>query len=173
MQFYSGFSLKNEEYLFEDFITPCEYNICGFSYGAIKAFEEAYRATKSFKRVDKLILLSPAFFQTKPKKFIKLQLMGYKKDEASYIKEFRRLCFLPHNPKIVQDSSTSYEDLTRLLNYQWDREKLLYLLEKGVEIEVYLGLEDRIIDVYGAKDFFIDFSTVTSIKNANHFLQIN
>ena len=38
---------------------------------------------------------------------------------------------------------------------------------------VYLGGEDKIIDVEAAREFFLHVATVTYIKNANHFLQIN
>jgi len=37
--------------------------------------------------------------------------------------------------------------------------------------EVYLGLDDQVIDVAGAREFFLPYATVTSIKRANHFLQ--
>ena len=41
MQFNSGFSLKNEDYLFEEYINQSKYSISGFSYGAIKDFNES------------------------------------------------------------------------------------------------------------------------------------
>ena len=81
MKFYSGFCLKNEEYLFSEFIKKSEYTICGFSYGAIKALRATKGALDEGKRVDTLQLLSPAFFQTKNEKFKRLQLMSYKKNE--------------------------------------------------------------------------------------------
>jgi hypothetical protein len=42
---------------------------------------------------------------------------------------------------------------------------------KGVRIEVYLGLDDQVIDVEGAREFFLPYATVTSIRRGNHFLQ--
>ena len=42
---------------------------------------------------------------------------------------------------------------------------------KGTRIEVYLGLEDRVIDVEGAREFFLPYATVISIQRGNHFLQ--
>jgi len=62
--YFNGFSLAKEENLFEDFLLGSEFCVAGFSYGAQKAFEYVY---KSSERVDRLILLSPAFFQTKMK----------------------------------------------------------------------------------------------------------
>ena len=39
MIFKSGFSLKNEQTLFDEYINSSDYSVCGFSYGAIKAFK--------------------------------------------------------------------------------------------------------------------------------------
>jgi hypothetical protein len=64
------------------------------------------------------------------------------------------------------------EELDELLNYEWDIYELNRLAQKGVKIEVYLGSEDKIIDVESARELFLQVSTVTYIKNANHFLQI-
>ncbi len=171
MKFYSGFSLKDEEYLFTNYLTQTEYSICGFSYGAIKALREVKARVKKGVRVDTLTLLSPAFFQTKPVKFKKLQLMGYKKSKETYMREFISLCFLPYQKKIVGSCETSIEELDELLNYEWSAEDFELLCDAGVKIEVYLGSEDKIIDVLGAKEFFLQVSTVTYIKDANHFLQ--
>jgi hypothetical protein len=38
---------------------------------------------------------------------------------------------------------------------------------------VYLGSEDKIIDVAGAKEFFLPYATTYVINGANHFLQID
>ena len=171
MKFYSGFSLKDEEYLFSDYLSQTEYSVCGFSYGAIKALKEVKERVQKGKRVDTLTLLSPAFFQTKPVKFKKLQLMGYKKSKEAYMREFISLCFLPYQKKIVGSCETSAEELDELLNYEWSIEDFMLLSDKGVKVEVYLGSEDKIIDVVRAKEFFLQVSTVTYIKNANHFLQ--
>jgi len=172
MKFYSGFSLKNEEYLFEEYINSSDYCVCGFSYGAIKALEYVQEQLKLEKRVDTLQLLSPAFFQTKDKKFKRLQLMAYKKSQNTYLRNFMDSCFAPHSKKIVEHSKTAMEELDKLLNYEWNVDELNRLAQKGVEIEVYLGSEDKIIDVESARELFLQVSTVTYIKNANHFLQI-
>jgi len=88
MNFYSGFSLQNEEYLFEPFLKKGEYTVSGFSYGAIKALNTVIKALEDKKRVDTLQLLSPAFFQSKPEKFKRVQLMSYKKNTAVYLEQF-------------------------------------------------------------------------------------
>lgn len=173
MKFFSGFSLKNEEYLFKKFINSSEYTTCGFSYGAIKALEHVKLQLSTSSRVDTLVLISPAFFQTKNEKFKRLQLLSYTKDTDQYIRQFIDLCFSPHEKKIVEQISTKKEELEELLNYEWDLQELKNLTQKGIKIEVYLGSEDKIIDVCGAREFFLQIATVTYIKNANHFLQIN
>lgn len=173
MKFYSGFSLKNELYLFKNYINNSDYSVCGFSYGAIKAFKDVKKQIKNNHRVDTLILLSPAFFQTKPLKFKKLQLMAYKKDKDTYLKQFINSCFSPYEKKIIEHCDSTLDELDELLNYEWLIDDLKELKNKGVKIEVYLGGKDKIIDVIGAKELFLDVATITYIKDANHFLQIN
>ncbi|QOY53064.1 pimelyl-ACP methyl ester esterase BioV [Candidatus Sulfurimonas baltica] len=173
MKYFNGFSLKNEEYLFKKFINSSEYTTCGFSYGAIKALEHVKQELSCSNRVDTLVLISPAFFQTKNEKFKRLQLLSFTKNTSQYIRQFVDLCFSPHEKKIVEQTSTKKEELEELLNYEWDLQELKIISQKGIKIEVYLGSEDKIIDVCGAREFFLQIATVTYIKNANHFLQIN
>jgi len=171
MKFFSGFSLKNEEIFFDLYICRSDFSVCGFSYGAIKAFEYVLKQLKEGKRVERLQLFSPAFFQSKDEKFKRLQLMAYRKNEDLYLQQFINACFLPYERKEVERSVTILEELEELLHYEWDREKLKFLADNGVAIEVYLGGEDKIIDAEDAKEFFLDVATVTYIKVANHFLQ--
>jgi hypothetical protein len=173
MKFYSGFSLRDEEIFFEDYINHSDYTINGFSYGAIKAFEDVKERLKSSKRVDTLQLFSPAFFQTKNEKFKKLQLMAYKKSEENYLNNFIDSCFAPYNKKKINHYQATYEELEKLLNYKWDLNELKNLSRNGIKIEVYLGGKDRIIDVDRAREFFLNVATVTYIKDANHFLKID
>ncbi|QOY55793.1 pimelyl-ACP methyl ester esterase BioV [Candidatus Sulfurimonas marisnigri] len=173
MKFFSGFSLNNEMYLFKSFINTSEYSICGFSYGSIKALEHVKQQLECSSRVDTLQLFSPAFFQTKNEKFKRLQLLSYSKNTDQYIRQFIDLCFSPHEKKIVELINSKKEELEELLKYEWDLQELKNISQKGVKIEVYLGSEDKIIDVCGAREFFLQIATVTYIKSANHFLQIN
>lgn len=173
MKFYSGFSLKGEEHYFSDYINRSDYTVCGFSYGAIKAFQHVKEQLELKKRVDILQLFSPAFFQTKDEKFKKLQLLGYRKNQDSYLREFTALCFSPYEKKIVEHAKSSIEELEELLQYEWDMDELKELVRSGVKIEVYLGGRDAIIDAEGAREFFLQVATVTYIKDANHFLLTN
>jgi surfactin synthase thioesterase subunit len=170
MQFYSGFSLKNDEHFFAPFIKKSDCTVCGFSYGAIKAFQSVQKSLLEGRRVDTLQLFSPAFFQSKDEKFKRLQLMAYRKNEDAYLAQFINACFLPHQRREVEHDITLIEDLEELLSYEWSFEALRALDKQGVVIEVYLGAEDHIVDVDAAKDFFKELATVTYIKNANHFL---
>jgi hypothetical protein len=174
MKFYSGFSLKNEQHFFDAYINSSEYAVCGFSYGAIKAFRYVKEQLALGKRVDTLQLFSPAFFSTKDEKFKKLQLLGYRKSRNIYLSEFIKSCFLPYKEKKVEHNNRdNIEELEELLYYEWNVEELQYLAKKGVKIEVYLGGEDKIIDVGGVREFFLQVATVTYIKEANHFLSTN
>ena len=170
MKFFSGFSLKNEEYFFKPFIKESDYTVCGFSYGAIEAFEYTQKALREGKRVDTLQFFSPAFFQSKDEKFKRLQLMAYRKNEEAYLSQFINACFLPYERKEVEHSVTLIEDLEELLYYEWSLQELRQLQNLGVVIEVYLGGEDHIVDAATAKLFFQEVATVTYIKDGNHFL---
>ncbi len=62
MIYFSGFGMTGEQELFVDYLDDREFVVAGFSYGAIEAFEYCLSATT---RINKLQLLSPAFFQKK------------------------------------------------------------------------------------------------------------
>lgn len=171
MKFYSGFSLKNESYLFDVFIKDTEFTACGFSYGAIKALEYVKKELACGNRIDTLQLFSPAYFQSKTKEFKQLQLMAYRRNEEVYLRQFINSCFAPYEIKPLEHSVTILDELEELLYFQWVFDDLEEIRQKGVKIEVYLGSEDRIIDADNARNFFLQVATVTYIKNANHFLQ--
>ena len=173
MKFYSGFSLKSDKHFFHEYINDSLYTVAGFSYGAIKATLHVKKELSLGKRVDTLQLFSPAFFQTKSQKFKKLQTMAYIKSRDSYLRTFIESCFLPYTNRSIEHKNSTLEELEELLNYEFVKSDFLDLEAKGVKIEVYLGGKDSIIDAEGARDFFLDVSTVTYIKNANHFLQID
>lgn len=166
--YFSGFCFKNESELFNEYLESNDFTVCGFSYGAIKAFEEVLSTNQ---RVDKLQLFSPAFFQTFDDKFKRTQVMYFKKDANAYVKTFLQNVIYPSNLDISKyfELGTS-KQLEELLNYNWSEEKLQELVDKGVKIEVYLGGVDKIIDSSKAKDFFKNFATVYYIKEKGHLL---
>ena len=169
MVFYSGFSLKDDDIFFKDYILDQDYVLSGFSYGAIQAFEFALNTTK---RIDKIQLFSPAFFQTKSERFYQLQLGAYASDPDSYLRLFIDNCFSPAiNDGTAHLQAGKYETLKSLLYYVWDEKKLQKLRDKGVEIEVYLGGKDKLMDAQKAFDFFTPFAMTHLIKDAGHLLK--
>jgi len=168
--FFSGFGLKDELELFD--LKLNQFEIAGFSYGSIKAFELTLNRIKEHKRVNRLILLSPVFFEQKDEKFKKMQLIFFKKDKNTYIKNFLKNIVYPANIDITKYlSNANYDDLKQLLNYKWDLQKLKYLKKNGVIIEVYLGELDKIIDSYEALEFFKKIAEVYFVKNVGHILK--
>ncbi len=167
-RYFSGFCFKNESELFDEYLVNNDFTISGFSFGAIKAFEEAF-STK--KRVDKLQLFSPAFFQIFDDKFKRTQLMYFKKDANAYCQNFLSNVIYPLQIDISKyfELGTA-EQLEELLNYKWSEEKLQSLLDRGTKIEVYLGGVDKIIDSSKVKDFFKNYATVYYIKEKGHLL---
>ena len=167
--YFSGFCLENESELFKDYIIKNDFTLNAFSYGAIKAFSYALN-TKD--RIDLIQLFSPAFFQTNDKKFVRLQIMFFKKDEKSYCENFLSNITYPSSFSCDKYfKKGSLEELEELLTYKWNEKKLQELLNKGVEIEVYLGEKDKIIDSSEAMNFFTKYANVYFIKNVGHTLQ--
>lgn len=172
MNFFSGFALKDEHIYFGSYMECTEFSTAGFSYGAIKAKDRVLELLEQKKRVDRLVLLSPIFFQTKDEKFKRLQLIGYIKNQKVYIDRFLDSCFAPYHKKPLNLSTHSKEELEELLYFEWDNSELEYISKSGVKIEIYLGGKDAIIDVKSAYDFFKNIGCVTYIKEANHFLLV-
>lgn len=177
MRYFSGFCFNNEEWLFEWILRPCGlYDVAGFSYGAIEAFEYAHAQVKQGLRVQKLVLISPCMLASRSPAFKRLQIMGYQKDPASYVKNFLKATGWQ---EILEQDGTlarfthlgSLEELKTLLNYAYGVEKLEFLCAKGVQIEVFLGLEDAIIDPQEVLTFFKPYGCVWRFKGADHLLR--
>lgn len=165
--YFNGFSLQNESELFDQYISYDQMTVVGFSYGAIKALEYVLHTEK---RVDKLQLLSPAFFNDKDKKYKRMQTIFFNKDQEAYCKNFLHNCGFEKDDQDKYFKAGSSEELNELLNYNWDEEKLEELLDKGVFLEVYLAENDKIIDPKKALEFFKSYGDVYFIKNKNHIL---
>ena len=169
--FFHGFSLCNERELFEDKIDTSPFSVCGFSYGAIKAYRYAI---ESGKRVDKLQLFSPAFFQDKDTKYKRMQLMFYQKDREGYTKTFLQNCAFPSQTDLEPYlCEGTIEELRELLNYDWDQNALQNLIKNGTTLEIHLGRKDRIIDAQKALEFFRPFATVYFYNDYGHILKGN
>jgi len=166
--YFSGFSLSGENEIFKDFLVDTEFSVAGFSYGAIKAFEYAL---DNHKRVDRLTLLSPAFFQDKNEAFKRAQLRYFKLNRELYIKNFLDNIAYPSKVDLTQylDIGT-YSQLESLLNYRWDIEKLKNLKSRGVIVEIFLGKSDKIIDSKKALNLFSKITTTYYINGRGHIL---
>jgi len=164
MRYFSGFCLKNENELFESFTCKGDFCVVGFSYGAQKALEYTFVCKE---RIDKLQLISPAFFMDKSEKYKKLQVISFKKDSDLYCKNFLKNIGLKDMSFFKKGT---LDELKELLFYEWDIEKLKELKDRGIEIEVYLGVDDKIINSLHVKNFFQEFATIYYIKDKGHML---
>lgn len=165
--YFSGFCLENESELFKEYLQDSDFTVSGFSYGAVKVLKYALDTDK---RIDKLQLFSPAFFNDKDKKYIRLQLMFFKKDPEKYCENFLSNCGFAKEQKDKYFKPGTYGQLQELLEYKWEEETMKMLLDKGIKLEVYLGSEDKIIDSSKALEFFKKFGEVYFIKNKGHIL---
>lgn len=169
MRYFSGFGFKDEMELFEPFLIQNDFTVAGFSYGAIKAFNYVLN-TKH--RIDRLQLLSPAFFQDRDVAFKKLQTRSFLHDSTKYMQNF--MYNLTDNQEILLTSylhKSSYEELEELLSYEWREDDLQTLVDRGIQIEVYVGEQDRIVNAHSIKNFFLPFATIYAFKNLGHILQ--
>ncbi len=168
MKYFNGFSLKGEEIFFEDMIIQNDFTVVGFSYGAIKAFEYTYN---SKERIDRLILLSPAFFQNHKKSFVRTQLRYFNADKKLYREQFLKNVAYPSSVKLDKYLTQGrVEELEELLTHLWDSEKILELLKRGVVMEVFIGEDDKIVDAKKSFDFFSKLLPCYFIKGVGHLL---
>jgi pimeloyl-ACP methyl ester carboxylesterase len=169
MKYFNGFSLQNEKELFAPYLVDSDYCVAGFSYGAQQAFEYVYNTKE---RIDRLILLSPAFFQTQKPSFIRTQLRYFEAGKEEYVKQF--LANVTHPSSLDLSNYLKVgtkEELEALLSYTWDNKKIQEVLDRGTTIEVFFGQDDKIIDAQQAFDFFAPLTTTYFIKRVGHVLR--
>lgn len=160
----------NEEVFFNDYLIDSSVVVAGFSYGAIEAVEYAL---ESSERIDRLILLSPAYFQNKKPSFARMQLRYFDSNKEKYIENFLANVAHPQKMNLAPYLSVGSKDqLEKLLTYKWESKKLQTLLDRGITIEVFLGGEDKIMDTNDAFDFFSSCVTTYFFKKAGHLLSI-
>ncbi|MEO1923164.1 MAG: pimelyl-ACP methyl ester esterase BioV [Nautiliaceae bacterium] len=160
MKYFSGFCLCGEKELFKEYIEDKEFVVAGFSKGAQEALDYILNTDK---RVDKLQLLSPAFFEYN-EKIIELNLEAFKKDKEKYIKNFLKKAGIPDMKYIC---NCNLEELKKLFTFKWEKIKRV----KGIKIEIFLGEYDKISASKKACEFFKQYGDVYFIKKANHFLR--
>lgn len=168
-KYFNGFSLQNEEELFSEYLIQSELCVAGFSYGAQRAFEYVH---ESKERIDRLILLSPAFFQTQKTSFVRTQLRYFEAGQEAYVKQFLANVTFPSMTDLSAYLKVgTKEELDALLTYTWDKQKIQEVIDRGTTIEVFLGKEDKIIDTQAAFDFFAPLTTTYFMKSAGHLLR--
>jgi hypothetical protein len=174
MKYFNGFCLKNEKKFFKDYLEEKEFIVAGFSKGTCKALEYALECSE---RIDKLQLLSPAFFDVS-EKFIELNINAFKKSKTDYIKNFLTKAginqWIMENGKwkidlenIEIDYSCTEKELLGLFTFNWEKIRKV----KNIKIEVFLGEYDKIISLKKAYKFFKNYGEVYLIKKSNHFLR--
>ncbi len=165
--YFSGFCLSNEQELFNEYLIENDFTVSGFSYGAQKAVEYVLNTNN---RIDTLQLFSPSYFNNRDTKYKRMQVIYFGKDNKAYCDNFLNNCGIEkeiHDKYFKMGTSEQLEDL---LTYEWSKEKLQLIVNKGIDIEVYLGTEDKIINSKKACEFFKDFSEVYYIKEKGHIL---
>lgn len=182
MKYFSGFSLAGEVEVFKSLLNPYgnnsilneDYTLIGFSYGAILALEYAENAIKEGRRIERVILLSPAFFDDRVSSFKRLQISSFKKDYKGYLEVFYRNAT---EGKIdlwqyfsYKDFHTLQQDLQKLLFFSWLDSSMGALAKNGIEFWTFLGGNDKIINARRAKEFFRSSSEVWFLKDKNHCL---
>jgi len=170
VRYFSGFGFCNEAELFKAWIPDSETTVAGFSYGAQQAVTYALQTSY---RIDRLVLLSPAFFQDKNAAFVRLQLKHFKRDAAAYARAFyANVCYPADIDVAPYRCEMNAQDLEKLLTYRWQEDTLRRIADRGTVVEVILGESDRIINAQAACDFFAPLVDATYvIKDAGHMLR--
>ena len=169
MRYFNGFSLRGENIFFKEQLVESNYSVAGFSYGAQRAFEYVYNSTE---RIDRLILISPAFFQNHKESYIKRQLKAYERDSKNYCKLFLENVKYPSSISLDEYlKEGSVEELESLLSYEWSSKKIEELIVRGVIIEVFIGEKDKIVNAQKSFKFFSELVTVYFIKDVGHLLK--
>jgi len=165
MKYFSGFSFFNESEIFNSFLPQNDFCVAGFSYGAIKALRYTLQSPH---RIDKLILLSPAFFNDKNAKFKKIQILFFAKEPQKYIDNFIQNVTYPASLDLSSYIKIgSKEELKDLLEYDWsDLDKL----DANIKLEIHLGAKDKIINPKKAHEFFKNYGESYLYKNYGHLL---
>ncbi|AFI04389.1 pimelyl-ACP methyl ester esterase BioV [Helicobacter cetorum] len=174
MRYFSGFGFKDESVLFEEWLLKGAYDVAGFSMGAQLAFEYAFNEVLEKRRINSLLLFSPCMLNHKSESFKRLQLSAFKKNQKAYMDNFYQIAGFNEKlektcPNIKQESSL--KELEFLLHYAFDNDKIKFLLNKGVRIEVFVGLADKITDTQAILDLFVPLVMVWQFKGYNHLLQ--
>lgn len=171
-EFFGGFALKDDLNLFANLLTNFgitlnQYDVCGFGYGSKRALDYVLNCNS---RINRLILLSPAFFNNKDSAFLDSQIEYFSKNKELYLKYFYEN--IGFDGLYRFNSDVSVRDLRAFFEFSFNEVDLFRICNKGIKIIVFLGGKDRIVDSIDAMEFFKNFGIVYFIKEANHLLRI-
>ncbi len=168
-RYFSGFSLQNEQEIFKSYIPKDTLCVVGFSLGAIDALEYTLNSTY---RIDRLVLISPAFFNDKSTSFKRAQLRYFATRPMEYMDQFYQNLYTQTNTvEAYHKAKGNKNDLERLLGYTWQVDKIEALIARGVVVEIFIGEDDKIVDSKKSLEFFTNSGAIVyHIKQAGHIL---
>lgn len=169
MRFFSGFCLAGEEELFDEYLPAYGSFVSGFSYGAQKALRYAI----TDESVKKLILLSPAFYSHKEEAFKEAQIAAFVSNPKLYALKLLKKSGLKDEERLKYEADGTKEELTGLLYFEWMAEDFKRLIDRGVSIEVFAGLADKVVEQREAAEFFMGIENIKfyRLENKNHILR--
>ena len=165
--FYSGFCLDKEEALFDGYLPAFGDFVAGFSYGSIKAVHHAIKD----ESVKKLLLLSPAYYSHKDNVFKDAQISAFEADPHLYKNKLLKKSGLKEEEGAAYAKDSSSDELRELLYFDWAVAGLDTLKDRGVDIEVFIGSSDRVVEPSASNEFFSKYARVYLLENKNHILR--
>jgi pimeloyl-ACP methyl ester carboxylesterase len=141
--------------------------VAGFSYGAIGAIRHALQD----ESVKNLILLSPAYYTHKDREFKEAQLSAFEADPALYKLKLLKKSGLKEEEGELYGKDGVAEELRELLFFDWCSRDVASLVARGVRVEVFIGLGDRVVEPEPSSKFFDQFAKVYTLENKNHILR--
>ncbi|MRI58455.1 MAG: hypothetical protein C6H99_03000 [Epsilonproteobacteria bacterium] len=173
MVYFSGLGFRYEQVLFREYLDGGDFVVAGFSYGAQKACVEALKRIDRGERIQKLQLLSPAYFDDMDEALKKKEIAAFVKNKEAYMRFFYKKALYPALDLDISrfQREPALHELQEVLHFHWRRSDLKRLQESGVDIEIYLGELDKIVNTKLAHRFFKEFGTSYLIKGVGHLLK--
>ena len=123
--------------------------------------------------MNRILLLSPAFFNDKDLAFKDTQIKAFAKNKALYMKAFYKNIGIQKGDEIYlrEVDSLDSHTLEQCLCYEFKDADFELLKSRGVEIVAILGENDKIINAEATNAFFAQYGVVYLLKGANHLLR--
>ncbi|TLD81568.1 hypothetical protein LS68_000595 [Helicobacter sp. MIT 05-5293] len=166
MPYFGGFGLKGESALFkeilqDDMTNP--YVAVGFDVGCVEALSYVQDCIRFKHRVQKLILLSPLFCPL-------LDSVDYENVQSYWALGVQPTHHFDTIKPYVQNHTPMLTKQHALFLFEWEKEMFDSLKKNGIEINVYLGGIDPLIESTEALDFFKAFASVWIYRHFAHLL---